>query len=179
MKGKMKTFCYRFGITIFLAFLAYDIDIHAQEYEHVYVNGKKHPYQYKVILPNRESYIAECPSDRPYFNCTDNTCSDRPCLCMASGYETTFNTSISGSYMYFEFSGGQRVELTMRNSNILGCAGSMECHTTAKTVAYTLLPWGTAQFSFDIFTEVPVGWRFTISTISDVATIHLDFVWIE
>ena len=88
----------------------------------------------------------------------------------------THSTSLinpPSSSVDLNFNGGQVVNLTLSNNNILGVGGTVSCHTTAKDSGYWLLPMGSTTQRHDTFDYVPIWWRFTISTISDAAVVSI------
>ncbi|WP_270488038.1 hypothetical protein [Butyricimonas synergistica] len=94
----------------------------------------------------------------------------------SGGNWKTYSTSLinpPNSSVELNFSGGQYVQLTLANNNILGVGGTVSCHTTAKDSGYWLLPMGSTTQEYDMFGYVPIWWRFTISTISDAAVVSI------
>lgn len=78
----------------------------------------------------------------------------------------------------FSFNGGQVVNLTLTNSNILGVGGSISCHTIFDgDSSYWLPPMGSTTKRYDMFGTTPIWWRFTVSTISDAAIINIVAKW--
>lgn len=84
------------------------------------------------------------------------------------------------SEITWRFDGNQVVWVTVENGNVLGVTATLSCDifATPDTKSWVLLPYGkTDELKYDIFGNVPIGWRFTLSTISDAALIYGKAHW--
>lgn len=71
------------------------------------------------------------------------------------------------------FAGNQIIWVAFTNSGPLGATLTVVCHTLFdKTDNFILLPFKeTKEYKYDKFGECPIGWGFTLSTISSAACI--------
>lgn len=154
-------------------------DVEVVGYDHVYTDDGDIADENLFVeyYSDGTSEYIECPVHDPYFNCVNFVCSYERCPCSECSHKEIFNTNIIGNSLPIYFSGNQVIHLYMKNSNVLGCAGTIECMTTNQTKTYILLPFGNSKFRFDILGNVPIWWKFVVNTISDVATIFLRFGW--
>lgn len=84
------------------------------------------------------------------------------------------------SFISWNFWGNQLVWVTVKNGNFLGVTATLNCATVANTKSWFLLPAGsTGEIRYDIFGNLPISWRFTLSTISDAALIYGQAHWAQ
>ena len=84
------------------------------------------------------------------------------------------------SEISWRFAGSQIVWVTVENGNVLGVTATLSCDifATPDIRSWVLLPYGkTDRLRYSIFGDVPIGWRFTLSTISDAALIYGKASW--
>ena len=94
-----------------------------------------------------------------------------------------FPSQSSDGKIKWVFKGGQCIWMFYRNENILGVTLTVEClnfleKDPQRTCSYIILPMFEADGGkYCIFGYTPIGWGFTLSTISDAAFITAIARW--
>ncbi len=94
-------------------------------------------------------------------------------ICRAD-YSTTILRNPPINYLLWDFKGNQAIDVYYENGNILGvaCVCSV-LEPIRKSEHIVLLPEGRSKtFRYDIFGQVPIGWRIAIETNADAALIY-------
>lgn len=84
------------------------------------------------------------------------------------------------SYTFWNFDGNQTVKVTVKNGGVLlGVTATIGCLSESyNDRSFVLAPFQTSPESvYSAFKNVPIAWRFQISTISDAAIIHGHAWW--
>jgi len=92
----------------------------------------------------------------------------------AGGGAITGTTQITGAF-------GQAVRFNFRNLNVLGTTISVRDNTPfGETKQSIILPTGSVTFTFARFGEEPMGWDFTIRTMSDafIVSYEMESTWV-
>lgn len=81
----------------------------------------------------------------------------------------------------WNFGGNQVIFVSIHNFNVLPVMITLECNTgyQKKRNLYILPLKDIKDIRYDIFSKVPVGWRFFVSTISDAASVAVWAIWNE
>lgn len=77
------------------------------------------------------------------------------------------------------FGGNQVIWVKFSNSNVLNVAVEVVCNTLFdQTDKYIILPLSsTKEKKYSIFGNTPIGWKFTVSTLSDAASVVGNARW--
>lgn len=97
-----------------------------------------------------------------------------------STYSSCYLINPPNPSIQWVFNGDQVILVTVSNGNVLGVTVSLRCDIFAdeNTRSWVLLPLQVLDpIRYDIFGPLPIGWKFTISTASSVASIGCEAYW--